>query len=162
MDSLLKPAPSTPDNNIQEPTGNFKFFQPDTASSAPTTDSQSALDSLLLAKDNSTSLPTTPDTLLTSNVPNTEPQEQKMDVPYLDTYNNPFAHNPIFSDDVEKIMGKKIETAQEMPKLDFNGCLNTVRDAVKKIELSGFKVESEEMNFEKNYQIVIKIAKKEE
>ena len=162
MDSLLKPAPSTPDNNIQEPTGNFKFFQPDTASSAPTTDSQSALDSLLLAKDNSTSLPTTPDALLTSNVPNTEPQEQKMDVPYLDTYNNPFAHNPIFSDDVEKIMGKKIETAQEMPKLDFNGCLNTVRDAVKKIELSGFKVESEEMNFEKNYQIVIKIAKKEE
>ena len=64
--------------------------------------------------------------------------------------------------EIEKIMGKKIETAQEMPKLDFNGCLNTVRDAVKKIELSGFKVESEEMNFEKNYQIVIKIAKKEE
>jgi len=162
MDSLLKPVQTATDNNIQEPTGNFKFFQPDTTYSAPTTDNQSALDSLLLAKDNSTSVPNATDALLTPNVPNNEPQEQKMDVPYLDTYNNPFAHNPIFSDDVEKIMGKKIETAQEIPKLDFNGCLNTVRDAVKKIELSGFKVESEEMNFEKNYQIVIKIAKKEE
>ena len=59
-------------------------------------------------------------------------------------------------------MGKKIEEGQEIPKLDFNGCLNTVRDAIKRIEQSGFKVESEEMNFEKNYQIVIKIAKNEE
>ncbi len=162
MDSLLKTTPNTQDNNIQEPTGNFKFFQPDTTSSTQTTDGQSALDSLLLAKDNSTSIPNAADSLLTANVSNTKSQEQKMDVPYLDTYNNPFAHNPIFSDDVEKIMGKKIETVQEKPSLDFNGCLNTVRDAVKKIELSGFKVESEEMNFEKNYQIVIKIAKKEE
>ena len=71
---------------------------------------------MLLAKDNSTSIPNAADSLLTANVSNTKSQEQKMDVPYLDTYNNPFAHNPIFSDDVEKIMGKKIETVQEKAK----------------------------------------------
>ena len=63
---------------------------------------------------------------------------------------------------LRKLWVRKLKQFRKKPSLDFNGCLNTVRDAVKKIELSGFKVESEEMNFEKNYQIVIKIAKKEE
>ena len=172
MDSLLKVNPTGDAQPKQSMNSNFKFFQPDSDDSSvsggqtsqasmPSNNNQSALDVLLSSSVTPTNNTPTPDSLL--NVNKGENQvEEKNEVPYLDTYNNPFAHNPIFSDDVEKIMGKKIEEGQEIPKLDFNDCLNVVRDAVKRIEQSGFKVESEEMNFEKNYQIVIKIAKNEE
>ena len=172
MDSLLKVNPTGDVQPKQSMNSNFKFFQPDSDDSSvsggqtsqasmPSNNNQSALDALLSSSVTPTNNTPTPDSLL--NVNKGENQvEEKNEVPYLDTYNNPFAHNPIFSDDVEKIMGKKIEEGQEIPKLDFNDCLNVVRDAVKRIEQSGFKVESEEMNFEKNYQIVIKIAKNEE
>lgn len=172
MDSLLKVNPTGAVQPEQSMNSNFKFFQPDSDDSSvsdgqnsqasmPSNNNQSALDALLSSSVTPTNNTPTPDSLL--NVNRGENQvEEKNEVPYLDTYNNPFAHNPIFSDDVEKIMGKKIEEGQEIPKLDFNDCLNVVRDAVKRIEQSGFKVESEEMNFEKNYQIVIKIAKSEE
>lgn len=172
MDSLLKVNPTGDVQPKQSMNSNFKFFQPDSDDSSvsggqtsqasmPSNNNQSALDALLSSSVTPTNNTPTPDSLL--NVNKGENQvEEKTEVPYLDTYNNPFAHNPIFSDDVEKIMGKKIEEGQEVPKLDFNDCLDVVRDAVKRIEQSGFKVESEEMNFEKNYQIVIKIAKNEE
>ena len=172
MDSLLKVNPTGDVQPKQSMNSNFKFFQPDlddssvsggqtSQASMPSNNNQSALDALLSSSVTPTNNTPTPDSLL--NVNKGENQvEEKNEVPYLDTYNNPFAHNPIFSDDVEKIMGKKIEEGQEIPKLDFNDCLDVVRDAVKRIEQSGFKVESEEMNFEKNYQIVIKIAKNEE
>jgi len=172
MDSLLKVNPTGDVQPKQSMNSNFKFFQPDSDDSSvsggqtsqasmPSNNNQSALDALLSSSVTPTNNTSTPDSLL--NVNRGENQvEEKNEVPYLDTYNNPFAHNPIFSDDVEKIMGKKIEEGQEVPKLDFNDCLDVVRDAVKRIEQSGFKVESEEMNFEKNYQIVIKIAKNEE
>jgi ParB family chromosome partitioning protein len=172
MDSLLKVNPTGDVQPKQSMNSNFKFFQPDSDNSSvsggqtsqasmPSNNNQSALDALLSSSVTPTNNTPTPDSLL--NVNRGENQvEEKNEVPYLDTYNNPFAHNPIFSDDVEKIMGKKIEEEKEIPKLDFNDCLNVVRDAVKRIEQSGFKVESEEMNFEKNYQIVIKIAKNEE
>ena len=172
MDSLLKVNPTGDVQPKQSMNSNFKFFQPDSDDSSvsggqtsqasmPSNNNQSALDALLSSSVTPTNNTPTPDSLL--NVNRGENQvEEKNEVPYLDTYNNPFAHNPIFSDDVEKIMGKKIEEGQEVPKLDFNDCLDVVRDAVKRIEQSGFKVESEEMNFEKNYQIVIKIAKNEE
>ena len=172
MDSLLKVNPTGDVQPEQSMSSNFKFFQPDSDDSSvsggqtsqasmPSNNNQSALDALLSSSVTPTNNTPTPDSLL--NVNRGENQvEEKNEIPYLDTYNNPFAHNPIFSDDVEKIMGKKIEEGQEIPKLDFNDCLNVVRDAVKRIEQSGFKVESEEMNFEKNYQIVIKIAKNEE
>lgn len=172
MDSLLKVNPTDDVQPKQSMNSNFKFFQPDSDDSSvsggqtsqasmPSNNNQSALDALLSSSVTPTNNTPTSDSLL--NVNRGENQvEEKNEVPYLDTYNNPFAHNPIFSDDVEKIMGKKIEEGQEIPKLDFNDCLDVVRDAVKRIEQSGFKVESEEMNFEKNYQIVIKIAKNEE
>ncbi len=172
MDSLLKVNPTGAVQPEQSMNSNFKFFQPDSDDSSvsggqtsqasmPSNNNQSALDALLSSSVTPTNNTPTPDSLL--NVNRGENQvEEKTEVPYLDTYNNPFAHNPIFSDDVEKIMGKKIEEGQEVPKLDFNDCLDVVRDAVKRIDQSGFKVESEEMNFEKNYQIVIKIAKNEE
>lgn len=172
MDSLLKVNPTGDVQPKQSMNSNFKFFQPDSDNSSvsggqtsqasmSSNNNQSALDALLSSSVTPTNNTPTPDSLL--NVNRGENQvEEKNEVPYLDTYNNPFAHNPIFSDDVEKIMGKKIEEEKEIPKLDFNDCLNVVRDAVKRIEQSGFKVESEEMNFEKNYQIVIKIAKNEE
>ena len=172
MDSLLKVNPTNDVQPEQSMNSNFKFFQPDSDNSSvsggqtsqasmPSNNNQSALDALLSSSVTPTNNTPTPDSLL--NVNRGENQvEEKNEVPYLDTYNNPFAHNPIFSDDVEKIMGKKIEEEKEIPKLDFNDCLDVVRDAVKRIEQSGFKVESEEMNFEKNYQIVIKIAKNEE
>ena len=170
LDNLLKVNPTSENNTEQNINNNFKFFQPDSPtpnmtstqvnqSSAPS--NQSALDALLLSSTNPNVNTPTNEVLLNTNVQE-KPVEDKNEVPYLDTYNNPFAHNPIFSDDIEKIMGKKAVEEKEVTKLDFNGCLDTVRDAIKKIEQSGFRVDSEEMNFEKNYQIVIKIAKNEE
>ncbi len=90
------------------------------------------------------------------------PKEEKEEIPYLDTYNNPFAHNPIFADDVQKLEGIKQQTIEEKPHYDLNDSIELIRHSVKDIEDSGFKVDVEEMDFEKNYQIVIKITKEKE
>ena len=80
----------------------------------------------------------------------------------MDNYNNPFAHNPIFADDVQKLEGIKQQTIEEKPHYDLNDSIELIRHSVKDIEDSGFKVDVEEIDFEKNYQIVIKITKEKE
>ena len=102
------------------------------------------------------------DSLLQKQDPQEEENSKENNIPYIDTYNNPFARNPIFSDDVEKIVGKGENQEKARPNYNFNECLELIRDSIKNIEASGFKVDSEETNLEKNYQIVIKIEKKEE
>ena len=37
--------------------------------------------------------------------------------------------------------------------------INIIREAIKKVESTGLKVDSDEMNLEKSYQVVIKIEK---
>ncbi len=133
-----------------------------TEDNTPKQEEPSAFDALLATSDKQED--SSLDSLLQTN---NEGQEEKNEnetnnIPYLDTYNNPFARNPIFQDDVEKIVGKGQADGTVKPTYNFNECLELVRNAVKDIESSGFKVDSEEMNFEKNYQIVIKIEKKEE
>ena len=180
LDSLLR-VDSNQNKQIKEeeniPTGNFKFFAPtdipnekkeesktqdssiDIFSSPTTSDSSNLLSQGEFSKE-----PSGIDSLLKADpihLGEEKPQEEEK-IPYLDTYNNPFAHNPIFQDDVKKIMGIEETKEQKVQKYDFNDCLTLVRNAIHDIESSGFKVDSEEMNFEKNYQIVIKIAKKEE
>ena len=87
------------------------------------------------------------------------PSEEENNIPYVDMVNNPFARNPLFADDVQKIEESKMAKMEPAPKYDLNESIELVRNAVKSIENSGFKVDTEEMNFDKNYQIVIKIAK---
>ena len=74
----------------------------------------------------------------------------------LNTFNNPFAHNPIFRDNVKATEEQK---AALKPKYTLNESINLVRETLKKIEESGFKVDSEEMDLVNNYQITIKISK---
>ena len=89
------------------------------------------------------------------------PQDQSTqpNIPIVDTYNNPFARNPIFADDVQKIENIHQNVQESTPKYTLNESIDLVRKAIQDIEASGFKVDTEEMNFDKNYQIVIKIAK---
>ena len=82
-------------------------------------------------------------------------QQAQEEVPILDTINNPFAKNPIFQDNVQSL----IQEAPIKPKYTLNESINLIREATRKIEDSGFKIDEEEMDFANNYQIVIKIAK---
>ena len=122
-------------------------------------------------KEMESSTPTSMDTLL-AGVGKTPPvvdssltapsSKEEDKIPYLDTYSNPFAHNPIFADDVQKLEGIKQQTVEAKPHYDLNESIELIRNTVKDIEASGFKVDIEEMDFEKNYQIVIKITKEKE
>jgi len=47
-------------------------------------------------------------------------------------------------------------------KYNLNEAIDLIREAIKKVENSGMKIDAEEMNLDKNYQIVIKIDKNEE
>ena len=76
-------------------------------------------------------------------------------IPTVDEFNNPFAKNPIFQDNISSIN----QTNESKPKYTLNESINMVRETVKKIEDSGFKTDVEEMDFLNNYQIVIKISK---
>lgn len=78
---------------------------------------------------------------------------------YIDTYNNPFAKNPLFADNIQKIEAMKEE---QKIKYNLNEAIDLIREAIKKVENSGMKIDAEEMNLDKNYQIVIKIDKNEE
>ena len=93
---------------------------------------------------------------LLAGVNTKENNHQEQNIPSIDTFNNPFASNPIFSDNV-----KASEEQQNInkPKYTLNESINLVRETLKKIEESGFKVDSEEIDLVNNYQITIKISK---
>ena len=88
-------------------------------------------------KDLKDSTSTSMDNLLAGvNTNNNTSVKETPSVPSIDTFNNPFA-----------------------PKYTLNESINLVRETLKKIEESGFKVDSEEMDLVNNYQITIKISK---
>ena len=82
-----------------------------------------------------------------------EPKEEK--VPPIDMFNNPFASNPIFGDNIKE----EPNVSSAAPKYTLNESINLVRETLRKIENSGFKVETTETDLANNYQITIKIAK---
>ena len=82
-----------------------------------------------------------------------EPKEEK--VPPIDMFNNPFASNPIFGDNIKE----EPNVSSTTPKYTLNESINLVRETLRKIENSGFKVETTETDLANNYQITIKIAK---
>ncbi len=106
-------------------------------------------------KDIKDSTSTSMDNLL-AGVTTKENSHQEQNIPSIDTFNNPFANNPIFSDNVKV---NEEQQAALKPKYTLNESINLVRETLKKIEDSGFKVDSEEMDLVNNYQITIKISK---
>ena len=167
VDEFLK---VTPKEETQE-NSNFKFFSPfgeDSKKEEKTqnTSPQSASippftspDPFNLGgetKELKDSTSTSMDNLLAGvNNNNNNNKNENNSIPSLDTFNNPFAHNPIFGDNIKQ----REEMQPAPPKYSLNECINLVRDALKKIEESGFKVDSEEMDLVNNYQITIKISK---
>ena len=59
----------------------------------------------------------------------------------------------------DSIQNNKITETNIKPKYSLNESINLVRETLKKIEESGFKVDSEEVDLINNYQITIKISK---
>lgn len=160
----------------EETSGNFKFFSPleeETKEEPPKQEMASMFDTPAPTnapfvndnpfnlggetKDLKDSTSTSMDTLLAgvTNKENNASQEGTS-IPSIDTFNNPFAHNPIFRDNVK---ATEEEQAALKPKYTLNESINLVRETLKKIEESGFKVDSEEMDLVNNYQITIKISK---
>ena len=82
-------------------------------------------------------------------------KEAEEKIPPVDVFNNPFARNPIFGDNIKEESAVSIST----PKYTLNESINLVRETLRKIENSGFKVETTETDLANNYQITIKIAK---
>ena len=87
---------------------------------------------------------------------NNEPASTTPPSQSINTFNNPFAHNPLFQDSIQN---NKITETNIKPKYSLNESINLVRETLKKIEESGFKVDSEEVDLINNYQITIKISK---
>ena len=174
VNEFLKVAPK--EEKKEETSGNFKFFSPleeETKEEPPKQEMTSMFDAPAPTnapfvndnpfnlggetKDIKDSTSTSMDTLLAgvTNKENNTSQEETS-IPSIDTFNNPFAHNPIFRDNVKATEEQK---AALKPKYTLNESINLVRETLKKIEESGFKVDSEEMDLVNNYQITIKISK---
>ena len=174
VNEFLKVAPK--EEKKEETSGNFKFFSPleeETKEEPPKQEMASMFDAPAPTnapfvndnpfnlggetKDIKDSTSTSMDTLLAgvTNKENNTSQEGTS-IPSIDTFNNPFAHNPIFRDNVK---ATEEEQATLKPKYTLNESINLVRETLKKIEDSGFKVDSEEMDLVNNYQITIKISK---
>ena len=174
VNEFLKVAPK--EEKKEETSGNFKFFSPleeETKEEPPKQEMTSMFDAPAPTnapfvndnpfnlggetKDIKDSTSTSMDTLLAgvTNKENNTSQEETS-IPSIDTFNNPFAHNPIFRDNVK---ATEEEQAALKPKYTLNESINLVRETLKKIEESGFKVDSEEMDLVNNYQITIKISK---
>ena len=87
---------------------------------------------------------------------NNQASAKQIPVQSINTFNNPFANNPLFQDNIQN--NQEISTVTK-PKYNLNESINLVRETLKKIEESGFKVDSEEIDLINNYQITIKISK---
>ena len=90
-----------------------------------------------------------------SKQPITLEEQKEEKVPPIDMFNNPFASNPIFGDNIKE----EPNVSSAAPKYTLNESINLVRETLRKIENSGFKVETTETDLANNYQITIKIAK---
>lgn len=165
----------TPKEEPKEPTENFKFFSPieenkkeelkqTSTSSAFNTPPISNNSSFIKdnpfdlgtnTKDLNDSTSTSMDKLL-AGVDQNNNSFQDNNIPSLDTFNNPFAKNPIFSDNVKSIEKEQVNNKS---KYTLNESINLIRETLRKIEESGLKVDSEEIDLVNNYQITIKIAK---
>jgi len=148
----------TVEDKKEEASGNFKFFSPleeETKEEPPKQEMTSMFDAPAPTnapfvndnpfnlggetKDIKDSTSTSMDTLLAgvTNKDNNASQEGTS-IPSIDTFNNPFAHNPIFRDNVK---ATEEEQAALKPKYTLNESINLVRETIKKIEESGFKVD---------------------
>ena len=166
----------SPKEEKKEETSNFKFFSPieeETKDEQPKQETSTSMFETPAptnapfindnpfnlggeTKDLKDSTSTSMDTLLAGvNNNNNKPTEQPT-MPSINTFNNPFANNPIFSDNVK---ASEEQQKANKPKYTLNESINLVRETLKKIEESGFKVDSEEMDLVNNYQITIKISK---
>ena len=174
VNEFLKVAPK---EEKKEEESNFKFFSPmeEEAKEAPSKQepSTSMFDTPAPTnapfindnpfnlggetKDLKDSTSTSMDNLLAGvNTNNNTSVKETPSIPSIDTFNNPFAHNPIFSDNVK---ASEEQQKENKPKYTLNESINLIRETLKKIEESGFKVDSEEMDLVNNYQITIKISK---
>lgn len=155
----------------QEENNNFKFFAPAEEEQKkeeisnvantfvppkPTDVSFDNIDPFKLGaetKDLKDTTSTSMDNLLSSV--NNELNQNEPQVPPVDTFNNPFAHNPIFQDNI--ISSEENKT--DKPHYNLNESIELIRKTLKQIEESGHKVDSEEIDLINNYQITIKISK---
>ncbi len=177
INEFLKTAPTQAEEPKQD-TSSFKFFSPIDEEPKKEEQKQEETTSMFEApapsnapfindnpfnlggdtKDLKDATSTSMDSLLAgvNNSNNNENKEQTPNIPQVDTFNNPFAHNPIFSDNIKD---QENIIANNKPKYNLNESINLVRETLKKIEESGFKVDSEETDLINNYQITIKISK---
>lgn len=174
VDEFLKVTPK--EEKKEETSSNFKFFSPmeeEPKEEAPKQETTSMFEApastnapFLEAnpfnlgtetKDIKDSTSTSMDNLL-AGVTNKDKNisEGSNSIPSIDTFNNPFASNPIFRDTVKTNEEQQIASK---PKYTLNESINLIRETLKKIEESGFKIDSEEMDLVNNYQITIKISK---
>ena len=136
LDSLLQINPTTP--NTSDNNSDFKFF-----SSA-----QEAVNA--------------------SDVDDTKSSGDYFKAPELISVDMPGEATPISTNNVN-LSQANYDMANEnksVPTINFGNredviqdAVNLLRDTVKKIEANGLKVDSDEMNMEKSYQIIIKIEK---
>ena len=136
LDSLLQINPTTP--NTSDNNSDFKFF-----SSA-----QEAVDD--------------------SDADDTKSSGDYFKAPELISVDMPGEATPISTNNVN-LSQANYDMANEnksVPTINFGNredviqdAVNLLRDTVKKIEANGLKVDSDEMNMEKSYQIIIKIEK---
>lgn len=136
LDSLLQINPTTP--NTSDNNSDFKFF-----SSA-----QEAVND--------------------SDVDDTKSSGDYFKAPELISVDMPGEATPISTNNVN-LSQANYDMANEnksVPTINFGNredviqdAVNLLRDTVKKIEANGLKVDSDEMNMEKSYQIIIKIEK---
>lgn len=83
--------------------------------------------------------------------------EQSTPVKEENKFISPFANTDIV-DPVDLIGQEKVEE-EKTPGKDISQAIILMRDTVKKLEQLGFYVETEEIDFEKIYQLIIKIEK---
>lgn len=170
VEDFLQVSKPQEETSLEE-NNNFKFFAP--AEEEPKKEEISSLENTFVTpkptdvsfdninpfklgaetKDLKDTTSTSMDNLLSSV--NNELNKNEPKIPPVDTFNNPFAHNPIFQDNI--ISSEEDKT--DKPHYNLNESIELIRKTLKQIEESGHKVDSEEVDLINNYQITIKISK---
>ncbi len=157
LDSLLQ---GTKDSSQQPPqseeTNNFKFFNPNMEEFQATPSQENT-------KEEKPDLFKAPDLIAVPKEDVSLPNENAFSIPTVQEEEKPPLFNNVNEEknlyNMDSILNLSSQTKNQGGTLSIQAALDEIRKTVKSLEEKGIKVDIDEMDFDKNYQIILKFWK---
>ncbi len=152
LDSLLNIQTEEEKKKEEPPTQNYKFFNPNPEESTPSNFSTNEIQENFFQ---------TPDLIQTPTQENSLSDLPNFEIPSGSSENNlsSVQEEPVYN--VDSLLNTPMIQKENSTKPSSTMAIEKVREVVKELQSQGVSVEIDEMDFDKNYQMIIKFMKEE-